>query len=145
LPTVAGQGYRHSIYAIEFGAAGGDKGCRDGWDPTPAGGAGGGRIVLVALDGTATGSIQIDGRITAAGRRGCGSGNDSGGGGAGGSVLIVGDSVQVGPPAVVTAAGGLGGDTRSGAVGQPDYLDCVGRQNGGTCDDCGGGGGGGII
>ncbi|UJR83857.1 MopE-related protein [Sandaracinus amylolyticus] len=145
LPSVAGDSYRHSIYEIEFGAAGGDKGCRDGFDNVSTGGAGGGRIVLVGLTAAGTGTVQVDGRINAAGRRGCGSGNDSGGGGAGGSILIVGDQVQVGATGFVTAAGGLGGDTNSGMGGQPDAADCVGRQAGGTCDDCGGGGGGGII
>ena len=46
-PTVAGQPYWHSIWAVEFGAAGGDKGCRDddGFGEQPGvGGAGGGRI-----------------------------------------------------------------------------------------------------
>ncbi len=149
LPTTAGAAYRHSIYEVEFGASGGDKGCRDGdgFGTDPAvGGAGGGRVVLVALTTSATGTVQIDGRITANGRRGCGIGNDSGGGGAGGSILIVGDLVQVGSTAVVSAAGGLGGDTFAGAAGQPDSADCpAGSQAGGTCDDCGGGGGGGVI
>ncbi len=149
VPSVAGIGYRHSIYEIEFGSSGGDKGCRDGdgFGSDPAvGGAGGGRLVLAALTSNGMGTIRIDGRITAAGRRGCGIGNDSGGGGAGGSILIVGDAVQVGSTARVSAAGGLGGDTFAAAVGQPDYADCpAGAQTGGTCDDCGGGGGGGVI
>ena len=149
LPTVGGTGFFHNIYDVEFGASGGDKGCRDGdgFGAQPmVGGPGGGRIVLVALTAGSTGSIQIDGTVTANGRRGCGTGNDSGGGGAGGTVFIVGDNVAVGTAGVVSAAGGIGGDTFSGAVGQPDYLDCpVGSQTGGTCDDCGGGGGGGII
>ncbi|NCQ60565.1 MAG: VWA domain-containing protein, partial [Myxococcales bacterium] len=149
LPSVAGQAYRHSIYDVEFGASGGDKGCRDGdgFGGQPAvGGAGGGRIVLVALTPAGTGLVDIEGTVSAAGRRGCGTGNDSAGGGAGGSLFIVGDTVQAGPTALVTAAGGLGGDTSAGAVGSPDYQDCpAGAQTGGTCDDCGGGGGGGII
>ncbi|MBX7190419.1 MAG: VWA domain-containing protein [Sandaracinaceae bacterium] len=149
LPSVAGVGWFHSIYDIEFGASGGDKGCRDGdgFGGQPmVGGPGGGRIVLVALTPGATGTVQIDGLVTANGRRGCGTGNDSGGGGAGGSIFIVGDQVTVGASGRVTAAGGIGGDTFSAAVGQPDYLDCpMGAQTGGTCDDCGGGGGGGIV
>ena len=148
LPSVAGVGYFHHVYFPELGSSGGDKGCRDGdgFGSQPrTGGAGGGRIVLVGLRDDATGTIDIQGTVTTHGRRGCGTGNDSGGGGAGGSILIVGDSVQVGADALVTAGGGLGGDTRSGAVGQPDQQDCVGAQAGGTCDDCGGGGGGGII
>jgi len=148
-PSVAGVAYSHSIYEIEFGASGGDKGCRDGdgFSGSPAvGGAGGGRVVLVGLDATGTGTVQIDGLVDANGRRGCGIGNDSGGGGAGGSILIVGDQVTVGPTAEVGAAGGLGGDTLAAAPGQPDYLDCPSTaQSSGTCDDCGGGGGGGII
>jgi len=148
-PSTAGQAFRHSIYDVEFGASGGDKGCRDndGFSSQPAvGGAGGGRVVLVALTDAETGSLQIDGTVTAAGRRGCGTGNDSGGGGAGGSILLVGDRVDVGATAVVTARGGLGGDTLAGAPGQPDQADCpTGAQTSGTCDDCGGGGGGGII
>ncbi|MFO0681503.1 MAG: MopE-related protein [Sandaracinus sp.] len=148
-PTVAGRAFWHSIYDVEFGASGGDKGCRDndGFGGQPAvGGAGGGRIVLVALTGGATGSIQIDGTVTAHGRRGCGTGNDSGGGGAGGSIFIVGDQVQVGAMALVTAGGGRGGDTLAAAMSSTERLDCpAGAQSSGTCDDCGGGGGGGII
>ena len=149
IPTTAGAAYSHSIYEVEFGASGGDKGCRDndGFGTQPAvGGPGGGRIVLVGLRSDNTGTVTINGTITAAGRRGCGTGNDSGGGGAGGSILIIGDQVMAGATAIVTAAGGLGGDTFAGATGQPDSADCpAGAQTGGTCDDCGGGGGGGII
>ncbi|HKP62255.1 MAG TPA: MopE-related protein [Polyangiales bacterium] len=170
--SVAGAPYWHNIYDREFGAAGGDKGCRDGdgEDPTdafdaygnPMGGAGGGRLVLVGLAernpnsgmtsypspcGMAQGRVEIAGRIDAGGKRGCGAGNDSGGGGGGGSVLIVGQNVVVSSGAVVSAAGGLGGDTNAGNLAQPDSADCQGisAQTGGTCDDCGGGGGGGII
>jgi len=150
LPTVAGQRYYHSIYDVEFGAAGGDKGCRDGdgftVPPGSVGGGGGGRIVLVGLAADGTGTVTIDGTVTANGKRGCGIQNDSAGGGAGGSVFVVGDVVTVGATAAVTAAGGLGGDTFAGAAGQPDAADCpAGAQTGGLCDDCGGGGGGGII
>ncbi len=148
-PSVAGVAYRHSIYEIEFGASGGDKGCRDGdgFGSSPAvGGAGGGRLVLVGLNATSTGTVTIDGLVTANGRRGCGIGNDSGGGGAGGSILIAGNQVSLGASARIRAAGGLGGDTLAAASGQPDSADCpAGAQNSGTCDDCGGGGGGGII
>ncbi len=149
IPSVAGVAYSHSIYEVEFGASGGDKGCRDGdgFGSAPAvGGAGGGRVVLAALTAAGTGTVQIDGLVTANGRRGCGIGNDSGGGGAGGSILIVGDQVTVGPTARIRASGGLGGDTLAAASGQPDSADCPpGAQSSGTCDDCGGGGGGGII
>ncbi|RMH42294.1 MAG: VWA domain-containing protein [Deltaproteobacteria bacterium] len=142
-PAVGGTPYPHSIYEIEFGAAGGDKGCRDGdgfgRQPNVAG-PGGGRIVLAAPDGTVT----IDGTIDANGRRGCGTGNDSAGGGAGGSILIAGQSVRIGPAAIVTARGGLGGDTQ-GLAGDPTGECAAPAQQGGTCDDCGGGGGGGII
>jgi hypothetical protein len=125
LPTVAGQAYWHSIYVPEFGAAGGDKGCRDGdgWDCN-VGGAGGGRIVLAAVNDTLfNGSLTIDGRVSAAGYRGCGSGNDSGGGGAGGTVVLVGDKVTVSSTAVISAAGALGGDTNA-------------KQAGSTCPSC---------
>ncbi|HEX7476556.1 MAG TPA: vWA domain-containing protein [Polyangiales bacterium] len=156
-PSVAGVGFWHSIYEPEFGAAGGDKGCRDhdGTTVPIVGGAGGGRVVLVGLTergttpspcGLAAGTVRIDGTIDAAGKRGCGVQNDSGGGGAGGTVLIVGEHVVIGATASLSAAGGLGGDTHAAAVGQPDYLDCVaGSQTNGLCDDCGGGGGGGVI
>lgn len=148
-PSVAGSAYRHNILDVEFGASGGDKGCRDGdgFGSAPAvGGSGGGRIVLAALTDGGTGSLVVNGTVSVAGRRGCGIGNDSGGGGAGGSLLLVADSVTVGPTALITAAGGLGGDTFAAASGQPDFQDCpAGAQNSGTCDDCGGGGGGGII
>jgi hypothetical protein len=169
-PSVAGLPYWHNVYDVEFGASGGDKGCRDGDGfatgpvdmrvPVPmVGGAGGGRVVLVGLAdrlgngasatspcGLSAGTVRIDGVVDAAGKRGCGIENDSGGGGAGGSVLIVGDNVRIGETASVSAAGGLGGDTRAAASDQPDHTDCAaGAQSSGLCDDCGGGGGGGII
>ncbi len=142
LPTVAGVEYTHSIYVPEFGGAGGDKGCRDG-DGTTLGtaGTGGGRIVLAGLDGGA-GNVTVNGTIDAGGKRGCGNGNDSAGGGAGGTVVIVGDDVDLGATAVVTSAGGLGGDTQGALSGG----ECPAPfQQTGLCDDCGGGGGGGII
>ena len=140
LPSVAGVPYFHSIYKAEFGAAGGDKGCRDGdgWNCSTAG-SGGGRVVLAAVNAGKTGKLTVLGRVTADGGRGCGIGNDSAGGGAGGSVLLVGDSISVGANARVSAAGGLGGDTQ----GHGSCPKCA--QKGGTCDDCGGGGGGGIV
>ena len=138
-PSVAGVAYEHSIYKVEFGAAGGDKGCRDGDWGCNVGGAGGGRIVLAAINAGKSGKLEILGKVTADGWRGCGTGNDSAGGGAGGSVLLVGDSVNIGSAARVSAAGGLGGDTQ----GHKDCPSCA--QKGGTCDDCGGGGGGGIV
>ncbi len=168
--TVAGSPYWHNIYSPEFGAAGGDKGCRDNdgrTDVAPMAGAGGGRVVLVGLadrnpgnpvlmpaipaacaaafSGGSQGKVRVEGTIDANGKRGCGRGNDSGGGGGGGSVLIVGQQVTVGTAAVIRAAGGLGGDTN--ASGSPEGSDCgAGAQApGGECDDCGGGGGGGII
>ena len=143
LPSVAGDAFRHSIYEIEFGAAGGDKGCRDGdgfgGQPNVAG-PGGGRIVLAAPSG----SVSIDGAISANGRRGCGAGNDSAGGGAGGSILIAGQTVDIGAGALIAARGGLGGDTQ-GLAGDPSGVCGAPAQQGGTCDDCGGGGGGGVI
>jgi hypothetical protein len=173
-PSVAGVKYFHSIYDPDFGGAGGDKGCRDGHGKnddddnfdTVVGGAGGGRVALAGLshlydDGDAItsndaatcgvnllpGQVRIDGVIDASGKRGCGEGNDSGGGGAGGTILIVGEQVTIGATASFSASGALGGDTRSAAMGQPNYQDCsaIGGQSSGTCDDCGGGGGGGII
>ncbi|MEZ4399500.1 MAG: MopE-related protein [Kofleriaceae bacterium] len=145
LPTVAGQEFYHSIYQPEFGAAGGDKGCRDGDGTTVnTAGPGGGRVVLAALDATQTGQIAIAGRIDTNGRRGCGNGNDSAGGGAGGTVFLVGDNVMVTATARITAAGGLGGDTQ-GLSADPTGECVAPAQQGGTCDDCGGGGGGGII
>jgi MYXO-CTERM domain-containing protein len=125
LPTVAGQPYWHHILDPEFGAAGGDKGCRDGYDATNRGGNGGGRIVLFA--GGAGSVVTIDGRITTDGRRGCANGNDSAGGGAGGTILIVGDTVNVGQTARISARGGRGGDS------QPKALSCTANS------DCGSG------
>jgi hypothetical protein len=150
LPTVAGLPYYHSIWEVEFGAAGGDKGCRDGdgfvTPPGATGGSGGGRVVLAAINDARTGVADIRGTVTANGRRGCGIQNDSAGGGAGGTVLIVGDDVRIGATARITAAGGRGGDTFAGAPSSPDSADCPpGSQSSGVCDDCGGGGGGGII
>jgi len=139
-PSVAGVAYFHSVYKAEFGAAGGDKGCRDGYDARcSVGGAGGGRIVLAAVNSSKTGALNIQGRVSADGWRGCGIGNDSAGGGAGGTVLLLGDKITVGSKARVSAAGGLGGDTQGHSTCPP----CA--QKGGTCDDCGGGGGGGIV
>lgn len=145
LPTVAGQPYMHSIYEVEFGAAGGDAGCRDGdgfSNPVcSVGGAGGGRIVLAAVHPLGFGTLDIRGQVLAAGRRGCGIKNDSGGGGAGGSILLVGDGVTIGSQALISAEGGLGGNTQAWPAGE--CPPCA--QSGGQCDDCGGGGGGGII
>ncbi|MBW2736114.1 MAG: hypothetical protein JRH20_27325, partial [Deltaproteobacteria bacterium] len=144
LPSVAGVAYPHSIYDPEFGAAGGDAGCRDGWESCSVGGAGGGRIVLAATNSQQTGSLQLEGAVSAKGYRGCGIGNDSGGGGAGGTILLVGDQVSVGATATLSSAGGLGGDTN--AKGDPNaHCPPCAQAPGGTCDDCGGGGGGGII
>ncbi|MDX2090618.1 MAG: MopE-related protein [Kofleriaceae bacterium] len=154
LPTVAGQGYYHSIYEPEFGGSGGDKGCLDGdgWDPAAGGtstglmvaGSGGGRIVLAAVNAAKTGQITIAGTIDANGKRGCGIGNDSGGGGAGGTVLIAGDNVTIDATATVSAAGGLGGDTQG--LSTDPTGECVAPyQQNRNADDCGGGGGGGIV
>jgi hypothetical protein len=117
LPSVAGQPYWHNILDPEFGAAGGDKGCRDGYDANSRGGNGGGRIVLFA--GGASSVIDVRGRINADGNRGCASGNDSAGGGAGGTVLLIGDTVNVYETARITARGGRGGDS------QPKGLACT--------------------
>jgi hypothetical protein len=147
LPTVAGQSYRHSIYQVEFGAAGGDMGCGDGgWFNTGSNamsGAGGGRIVLAGVNDGQTGQVIIRGEVTADGWRGCGRGNDSAGGGAGGSVLIAGDEVEIGWIGRVSAEGGIGGDTQMNAYKNQSCPS--GAQSSGTCDDCGGGGGGGVV
>ena len=130
LPSVAGAPYRHHILATDFGAAGGDKGCRDGFDAAPRAGNGGGRIVLYAATAAQDGVVNIAGRITADGFRGCSSGNDSAGGGGGGSILIVGDTVNVASTARVSAHGARGGDS------QPKCLPCTGNadcQAGQTC------------
>ncbi len=129
-PSVAGQSFEHSIYDIEFGAAGGDKGCRDGFDNSLRAGRGGGRIVLFAANAAQTGSISIAGKVNADGHRGCSSGNDSAGGGAGGSILIVADQITVDASARISAHGGRGGDS------QPKCLPCTTNaqcQAGQTC------------
>ena len=103
----------HSIYEPEFGASGGDKGCRDGDGTTLINGGWWWRPHRARRASTAApGTITINGTLDANGRRGCGIGNDSGGGGAGGTVFVVGDDVTIGATALVTAAGGLGGDTQ---------------------------------
>ncbi|EYF00735.1 vWA domain-containing protein [Chondromyces apiculatus] len=130
LPTVAGGAFRHSIYDIEFGAAGGDKGCADGFEPGLRAGRGGGRIVLFAANGAQTGMISIAGRVSADGHRGCAVGNDSAGGGAGGGVLIIADQVSIAASARVSARGGRGGDS------QPKCLPCTANnqcESGQTC------------
>ena len=130
---VNGQSFFHDIHENEFGAAGGDKGCGDGdgfGGGDLRGGHGGGRVVLVAVNAGQTGVITINGRVSADGNRGCSQGNDSGGGGAGGTVFIVGDTVNVGPTARVSARGGRGGDS------QPKCLPCTSNgdcQSGQTC------------
>ncbi|APR85550.1 Hypothetical protein A7982_10899 [Minicystis rosea] len=146
LPTIAGFPFQHSPYAVEFGAAGGDKGCRDGDGFTPstgttvalAGGNGGGRIVIVAVNGTQTGQLTINGTINANGNRGCANGNDSGGGGAGGSVLLIGDTVTVGSTARVSAAGARGGDSQPKCLSCTQNSDCQSGQTctGGRCSPC---------
>ena len=146
LPTVAGQSFQHNIWYTEFGAAGGDKGCRDGDGFTPSGGttvalsagAGGGRIVLFAANSGQTGTISIAGAIDATGARGCGNGNDSGGGGGGGTVLIIGDNVTVTPTASVTAAGGRGGDEQPKCLTCTVNTDCSSGQTctNGRCSPC---------
>ena len=144
LPTVAGQAFVHSIYQPEFGASGGDKGCRDGDGTTVnVAGHGGGRIVLAGLNGGA-GQITINGTLDANGRRGCGNGNDSAGGGGGGTIFVVGEDVVIGAAAVITAAGGLGGDTQ-GLATDPTGECVAPAQQGTQADDCGGGGGGGLV
>ncbi len=138
LPTVAGQPFFHWIYATEFGAAGGDKGCRDGDGFTPsagttvadAGGAGGGRIVLFAANAAQTGTLDIAGMVNANGDRGCASGNDSAGGGAGGTVLLIGDNVTIQASAKIFAAGGRGGDSQPKCLSCTTNTDC---QSGQTC------------
>ncbi len=130
LPTVAGQSYRHSIFEVEFGAAGGDKGCRDGFDAALRAGRGGGRIVLFAATAAQDGLISVAGRINADGQRGCSSGNDSAGGGAGGSILIIGDQVSVAPTARVSAHGGRGGDSQPKCTTCSSNAEC---QLGQTC------------
>ena len=153
LPSVAGTEYFHSIYQPEFGQSGGDKGCLDGDGRDPnaggtatglmTGGGGGGRIVLAGLN-VGGGLVTINGTLDANGHRGCGIGNDSGGGGAGGTILVVGDNVTVGATAVITAAGGLGGDTQ-GLMTDPTGECAPPFQQNTVADDCGGGGGGGIV
>jgi len=153
IPTVAGGTYYHSIYQPEFGASGGDKGCLDGDGRNPAAGGnyegpmvagkGGGPILLAGLDG-GNGVVTINGTLDANGRRGCGIGNDSGGGGAGGTIFVVGEQVNIGATALITAAGGLGGDTQ-GLSTDPTGECAAPYQQNQTADDCGGGGGGGIV
>ncbi|MBL9106429.1 MAG: hypothetical protein JNL82_36235 [Myxococcales bacterium] len=131
-PTVAGVAYTHSFYQSEFGAAGGDKGCRDGYEANLRAGDGGGRIVLVAVTDDKAGHIDIAGRVTTNGFRGCSSGNDSAGGGAGGTVVIVGDDVDIAGSARISAHGGRGGDS------QPKCLTCTNNnecQAGQTCSN----------
>ncbi|MCX5748081.1 MAG: VWA domain-containing protein, partial [Proteobacteria bacterium] len=155
LPNVNGIGFYHSIYTPEFGGSGGDKGCLDGDGKDPAaggtskglmvGGNGGGRIVLAGVDATVgVATVTVNGTLDANGKRGCGIGNDSGGGGAGGTVFVVGEQVNIGATALITAAGGLGGDTQGLATDPTGECAAPFQQNT-TADDCGGGGGGGIV
>jgi len=125
LPDVAGQPFIHNIFDVEFGAAGGDKGCRDGFDTTLTSGNGGGRVVLFAANAAKTGTINIAGRVDADGFRGCAWGNDSAGGGAGGTILIIGDTVNVTDTARISARGGRGGDSQPKALLCATDTDCT--------------------
>src|SRR5262249_43443833 len=138
LPSVAGQAYRHSIFQVEFGAAGGDKGCADDWDPELRAGDGGGRIVLFAANAALTGQVLIQGRVTADGFRGCASDNDSAGGGAGGTILIVGDQVSIESTARISAHGGRGGDSQPKCLPCTSSADCETGQTcvSGLCNPC---------
>ncbi|MDI1476217.1 vWA domain-containing protein [Polyangium sp. y55x31] len=137
-PTVAGLPYRHSIYEVEFGAAGGDKGCRDGYEAGLRAGRGGGRIVLFAATAVQDGKIDIAGGISADGHRGCAAGNDSAGGGAGGSILIIGDHVNVASTARISAHGGRGGDSQPKCLPCTVNADCGAGQTctAGRCSPC---------
>ncbi|NUP09347.1 MAG: hypothetical protein HOW73_25115 [Polyangiaceae bacterium] len=138
-PSVAGQSFRHNIYEEEFGAAGGDKGCRDGDGfGGQRAGRGGGRVVLFAANATLDGSIIIAGRVNADGHRGCASENDSAGGGAGGTILLVGDHVNVTSTARVSAHGGRGGDSQPKCLPCSTAADCGTGQscNAGRCSPC---------
>ena len=136
LPDVAGQPFIHNIFDVEFGAAGGDKGCRDGFDNTLTSGNGGGRVVLFAANAAKTGTINIAGRVDADGFRGCASGNDSAGGGAGGTILIVGDTVNVTDTARISARGGRGGDSQPKALLCASDTDCTGNNANATGQFC---------
>jgi hypothetical protein len=138
LPSVAGVPFTHSLYQIDFGAAGGDKGCRDGWDPLPTAGRGGGRIVLFAATDAGDGHLQLAGRVLADGFRGCASGNDSAGGGAGGTVLLIGDTVDILSTARVSAHGGRGGDSQPKCTPCGTAFDCQSGQacTAGRCAPC---------
>jgi hypothetical protein len=129
-PTNEGEPFFHLIWDLEYGSAGGDKGCgdadNDGWNQQPPegiGGAGGGKLVLAGITPDGLGEVIIESGavISSDGWRGCGgeairhvggTGNDSAGAGAGGSVLIVGDNIAIRSGARVSASGGVGGDTR---------------------------------
>ena len=130
LPPVNGDPFYHHILQTEFGAAGGDKGCGDSWDGALRSGSGGGRIVLFAANATQTGVMTIEGRIVGHGERGCSSGNDSAGGGAGGTILLVGDTVNITQTARVLARGGRGGDSQPKCLPCTTNADC---QTGQTC------------
>jgi len=145
LPSTAGISFAHGIHVSEFGAAGGDAGCRDGdgfmAPQCVVGGAGGGRIMLAAISPDGNGLLEIHGQVIADGKRGCAIKNDVGGGGAGGTIIFMGDRIVIGESGVIRAAGGRGGDKQAYAVGECSAC----AQSSGTCDQCGGGGGGGLI
>jgi hypothetical protein len=126
------------VFFPEFGAAGGDKGCRDGFEAGLRAGRGGGRVVLFAANAAQTGLVHIDGAINAKGQRGCSAGNDSAGGGAGGSVLIVGDLVEIGPTARISASGGRGGDSQPKCLPCTTSAECQSGQScvAGRCGPC---------
>ena len=138
LPPTNGNTYFHSIYDPEFGASGGDKGCRDGDGfGLNTSGPGGGRIVLSGLDGAGTGTVVIDGTITTDGGRGCGIEIDSAGGGGGGIISVLSVTYSISAEAIFNVDGALGGTCpicQGEAGGGAGELQIAGGFVGEFCD-----------
>jgi hypothetical protein len=131
--AVGGNTYDYMTSPTDYGSGGGN------YSPYSFGGAGGGAIRL-----TVTGTLQMDGTISANGGNGSGSG---GGGGAGGSIwLTVGTLSGAGS---ITANGGSGADAIGGGGGGGIiYIPCNNNFFAGNASAYGGGanwGGAGIV
>lgn len=101
-----------SLVDMVFGGAGGEY-------ASVSGGDGGGIVVIIASDIDINSTITVDGGSSS----GAGGGSSGGGGGAGGSVLLKGETIDVGTSQIACAAGSGG----SSSYGTPGGNGAVGR------------------